>query len=122
MHVRCIYVHVCVCVYIYIYIYIYYIHTHTFYVRIIYYLYSVCRTTSNIFYCHLFRTSEFRQVTIFVVMIMSWTRVHFAFAVKTFKIVESVIATQRAVCAQFMLCQNDAVLNRKSILLSVKIL
>ena len=50
-------------------------------------------------------------------MIMIWTGVYHAFAVESS---ESVIATQRAFCAHFMLCQNDAVLDRKSILLWVE--
>ena len=42
---------------------------------------------------------------------MAWTGAHCAFAVETFKTGESVIATQRAFCAHFILCQNDPVLD-----------
>ena len=47
-------------------------------------------------------------------MIMTW---HRTFAVEMyFKTGESAIATQRAFHVNFKLCQNDAVLDRKSIL------
>ena len=44
---------------------------------------------------------------------MAWTGAHHAFAVEMFyKIGESIIATQRAFCAHFMLHWNDAVQDR----------
>lgn len=48
---------------------------------------------------------------------MAWTCAHRAFAIETFflKNGESVIATQRAFRAHFMLHRNDAGLDRKSI-------
>ena len=53
---------------------------------------------------------------------MAWTSKRHVFTVETFsKTVESVIATQRALHAHFMLCQYDAFPDRKSILLQVKI-
>ena len=49
---------------------------------------------------------------------MGWTGVHGAFAVETFFFKrEFVIATLIPFRAQFLLCQNDSVLDRKSILL-----
>ena len=54
-------------------------------------------------------------------MIMAWTDAHRAFAVETYlNFGESVITTQRAIRAHFMLRRNDAVPDRKSILLWVK--
>lgn len=51
---------------------------------------------------------------------MVWTGAHRAFAVETFlKNGESVTATQRAFRAHYMLGRNDAVPDRKSILLWV---
>ena len=44
-------------------------------------------------------------------MIIAWTSAQHVFAVKTFfKACESLIAAQRAFCAHFILCWNDAVL------------
>ena len=52
---------------------------------------------------------------------MAWTSAYCAFAVEIFfETGESVITTQRAFCACFMLCQNDADPDRKLILLWVK--
>ena len=52
---------------------------------------------------------------------MSWTGARRTFAVKTvFKIGEFAINTQRAFHVYYMLYQNDAVSDRKSILLQVK--
>ena len=54
-------------------------------------------------------------------MINVWTSANSAFAVETFfKTCTPVIATQRDFHAHFMLCWNDAVLDRKSILLWVE--
>ena len=55
------------------------------------------------------------------VMIMAWTGAHCMFAVEIyFKTGKSVNAIQRAFCTLFMLCQNDAVLDRKLILLWIE--
>ena len=51
---------------------------------------------------------------------MAWTGAHCAFAVEVFKTGESVIAMNRAFHAHFMLHQNDAILDRKSVLLWVE--
>ena len=52
------------------------------------------------------------------VTIIAWTSAHCEFAVEIFLVTdESVVAIQRAFCAHLMLCQNDAVPDRKLILL-----
>ena len=53
-------------------------------------------------------------------MIIAWTGTHGGFVVEMFKTSESEITAQRFFLAHFMLCWNDAVLDRKSILLWVK--
>ena len=55
-------------------------------------------------------------------MIMAWVSAHHVSSVETFlKTDEFVTAAQKTFCTHFMLRWNDAVLDRKLILLGVKI-
>ena len=90
------------------------------------------RNTFHILSCHLCGASELGQVIMVApyrlmsyyfsnVINYNYTLDQCTFDDKTFfKTGESVIATQRDFHAHFMLFQNDAVLNRKSILLWVE--